>query len=1186
MAKSNLFMRALMFVKHKSALHYGLLITFALCMTRLPVIAQMDQGTITGTVSDSSGAVIPGAQVTLISNDTGFTLNTTSDGSGIYIFPPVKIGQYTITASAQGFKTTSQEHITLNIGQRLNVSLTLLPGEVSQTVTVSSLPPLLQTQSATVGEVLSTRTINNIPLNGRNWVFIAQLTAGALPSSGNSRGTGTGDFFANGQQAGQNNYILDGVDDSLYTLDDMNGSSYAVRPPPDALAEFSVDTSNYSAEFGHSAGSVINASTKSGTNQIHGDLWEYLRNDKFDAKDFNALTIPEYRENQFGATLGFPIIKNKLFFFGDNESNRIVNGQPTTVTVPTALMRQGNFSELLNTSLTGQAKPITLYEPNSGGTALLSCNGQQNVFCSSQIDKVAQNILNLYPMPNTNGGKTFNNYTANLKQTNNTWQWDTRADWNISAKDMAYTRFSYLHIYGFNPGPLGPILDGSPNFLSGNENFRVESYMFSETHIFSPTLTNEFRVGYNFGRFSFLQANYNNDIASTYGFGGIPFGAGFPNNGGLPYTNVSGINSFGAHAFDPSIEGQNSYQILDNVTKIVGNHALKFGVALEAIRLAMLQPTNSRGSYTFNGLYTSHLNQSFTGYGVADFLADQIDAAAISNESQFNDARWYRAGYAQDDWRVNHKLTVNLGLRYDFFQPFKENAGRQAAYHITGPLGVGSGAAVLEMPEQSQHIPLSSGFLSNLAKDNITLQYVSNQRLINSQFTNFAPRVGIAYTIGQHTVVRSGFGIFYGGLESVGGGPNFGFSYPFQYTNNYVAPNCVLNDCPSTGFTLEHGFSAQLSQGLAQSVSSPTLIGSDAEAKTPYAMDYNLTIQRSITNNIIANISYVGNMSRHLMVGADYNSAEALENPTNSIQPARPFPAFTGTHYTAYAGVSTYNALQTTLQKRYANGLNFLANYTWSHNLDDAPLILGGYGGQGNGGGFRNPNLIPIIDDYANSEVDTRQRFNFSGYYALPFGKDRPYVNHGGPISAVIGGWATTLVFSAETGQPIAISPNIRTAAGGTAFAILTGDPFAAGGAPNSSNPNVSCAQKTRTLKNWYNPCAFTNPAPGSSIPVSGTGSYVTGESQVISYLGSRRNQIDGPGYERIDMSFFKTFPIFHEQNLEFRADAFNLLNTPGYGNPSVLNDNSAGGQITAGRLEGSFMPNARFFQFALKYTF
>ncbi|MFZ0632994.1 MAG: carboxypeptidase-like regulatory domain-containing protein, partial [Acidobacteriaceae bacterium] len=398
--------------------------------------AQMDQGTITGTIQDNTGAAIPHAQVTLTDTDTGLVLKTESDGSGVYVFSPVKIGHYTISASANGFQTTTQEHVQLQLGERLNVPLALQPGVVSQTVTITSAPPLLQTQSASVGQVLSTQTINTTALNGRNWVYIAQLTAGADPAEG-SRGAGQGDFEANGQDAGQNNFILDGVDNNVNTVDFLNGASFVVRPPPDALAEFEVSTSDYSAELGHSAGAVVNASIKSGTNQIHGDVWEYFRNTVLDSRDFDALTVPKYNQNQFGATLGFPIIKNKLFFFGDGEDDRIVFGQTYTETVPTALMRQGNFSELLNTGLTGLAQPVQLYAPNSGGTVKVSCNGQNNVYCPAQIDAVAQNILKLYPAPNTNGGLIYNNYVTTNNSADNRWSWDTRSDWNISPKDQA-----------------------------------------------------------------------------------------------------------------------------------------------------------------------------------------------------------------------------------------------------------------------------------------------------------------------------------------------------------------------------------------------------------------------------------------------------------------------------------------------------------------------------------------------------------------------------------------------------------------------------------------------------------------------------------------------------------------------------------------------------------------------------
>ena len=333
---------------------FGLLLALFLCV--FPVrrlLAQVDQGAVTGIVMDPSGGVIPGATVTLTSIETGLVLQQTTSSSGIYTFQPVKIGSYKVSAKASGFAATTQENLKVNIQARLSVNLSLKPGGTSETVTVSTAPPLLETQTGAIGQVVETKTINETPLNGRNWVFIAQLTNGVTPSLGNTRGSSKGDFIANGQRATQNNFVLDGVDNNTNLVDFLNGSTFVQRPPPDALAEFNIQTSNYSAEFGHSAGAVMNASIKSGTNRIHGNLWEYYRSDKMNAKDWNALTVPRFHQNQFGATIGFPILKDKLFYFGDVEANRISNANVNNLSVPSVLERQGNFSELLNPAISG-----------------------------------------------------------------------------------------------------------------------------------------------------------------------------------------------------------------------------------------------------------------------------------------------------------------------------------------------------------------------------------------------------------------------------------------------------------------------------------------------------------------------------------------------------------------------------------------------------------------------------------------------------------------------------------------------------------------------------------------------------------------------------------------------------------------------------------------------------------------
>ena len=327
------------------------------------VLGQADQGSIAGTVVDSTGSRVPNAKVTLLDPATGFTLQVTADATGGYVFSPIKIGTYTVTASAQGYAPGRQENIVVNVNSRAEADLTLGLKGATQTVTVSAAPPALMTQGSSTGQVVSTRTINQTPLNGRNYVFIAQTAAGVAPGNQGARGDAQGDFSANGQRAEQNNFILDGVDNNSNLVDFLNGASFVIKPPPDALQEFKVQTGDYSAELGHSAGGVLNAATKSGSNRLHGDLWEYFRNNNLNARDYFETAIPAYHQNQFGATLGGPFIKNKLFFFGDAQANRIVFGQHGVYSVPTALMRTGNFSQLLNPSLTGKTAPVYLYQP-------------------------------------------------------------------------------------------------------------------------------------------------------------------------------------------------------------------------------------------------------------------------------------------------------------------------------------------------------------------------------------------------------------------------------------------------------------------------------------------------------------------------------------------------------------------------------------------------------------------------------------------------------------------------------------------------------------------------------------------------------------------------------------------------------------------------------------------------------
>jgi len=1143
--------------------------------------SQTDQGAITGVVQDNQGAVIAGAKVILTATDTSFSLERTTNTDGVFVFAPVKIGNYKLAASAPSFQTTVRENLHLDIQQRLSILLPLKPGSVTQEVMVSTESPLLQTQTSDVGQVISTETINNTPLNGRNWVYIAQLTAGVAPPFGNTRGSGSGDFVANGQSAEQNDFILDGVDNNTNLIDFLNGSSFVMRPPPDALAEFSLQTSNFSAEFGHSAGAVMNASIKSGTNQIHGDVWEYIRNTNLDAKNWNASTKGPYHENQFGATLGFPIWKDHLFYFGDIEANRISIANPEIITVPTALVRQGNFSEYLNPALTQGDSAIQLYQPNSGGATTLSCAGANNVFCPGQINTVAQNIFKMYPNPNAGvSGQTYNNYNTNVGQSDNTIQWDQRLDWNISQQDQVYARYSYAHEIKTNGLPLGPILDGS-GFGGQNDTNLAENFMLSETHAFTSTLTNEFRFGYNWIHSQYHQPNSNSStLAASLGLGNVPYPG--PGLGGLPlgyfdgsYGNVQQWGSVGTQN-----EAQNVYQILDNLNKTIGNHSLRAGVSFQSIRVFDRYAAAPTGQYFYNGTFTGAIGTPNTGASAADFLADQMNNADIYTSPNINDVQWYDAAYFQDDWKVTSRLTLNLGLRYDHYQPYKENSGSQANFINATGLGISTGSAVYELPSRSRNVVLGPLFLATLAKDHIALQYNDNERLATGQNLNFAPRIGFSYLVRPKTVIRGGFGLFYGGLQSEGNS-NLGTNFPWSNSANLYSPSCLINNCPSLsseGVTLETGLISQTGNGLQNFVSTPGFHAIDTAVKTPYTMNYNLSVEQAINSNLVATLSYVGNVSRHLPLYYDPNTLRALFPSGISTQQYQPFPDFGGAGTIHFGGISDYNSLQAKLEQRLSHGLSFLATYTLAHSLTDDSDA----GGLESAVGDRNMALIPYTEEYANSPYDVRHRFTINGNYQLPFGNGKAFLNKSRWQDEIVGGWSTSLTFVVQTGTPFTVgTANISTANGGSARAIEVGNPFASGGNPNSTNPHITCPTKVKTKAHWYNPCAFNNPLPGSMITTP-----VTTEVAALQYLGGRSNTVYGPGYNSINMSLFKDFATFRKEYLSFRVDAFNLLNHPTLGNPSTSDDSTNGGQITGTKFFQNNTPDARFLQISAKYVF
>jgi hypothetical protein len=1159
--------------------------TAAACMllSAGAAFAQTDQGTISGSIRDSSGASIPGAKVTLTDTATGFVITETTDASGNYTATPLKLGTYTVKVEAKGFAAATQDNVQVNVSTITTADLQLGVEGTSQNVVVTSAPPSLQTEEASTGQVVSSKVINDTPLNGRNFTFIAQLSAGVTPSEQGSRGANKGDFSANGQRSEQNNFILDGVDNNAELVDFLNGASFVIKPPPDALQEFKVQTGDYTAELGHSAGAVLNVATKSGGNQIHGDLWEYFRNNVLNDRDYFENIVPKYRQNQFGATIGGPIIKNKLFFFGDAEANRIIFGQNGVYTVPTALMRTGNFSELLNASANGRGEAITLYQPggptrNAAGAITannyLNCNGVQNVICPAMVDTVGQNLLNAYPVANRGAaGDTINNYTFQGNASDNTTQYDARVDYNASQHDQAFSRYSYSNEPVTLSAPLG-VLDGGGFGGSGETQTEGRNFTLSETHVFTPTFINEFRFGYNWIHAAYIPPNAGSDLSLNYGLGGIPFDAA-QDNGGLPNINPTGLTGFGSAQYEPTFEDENVVQILDNVSKQIGNHALKFGVDFERIRVQTDQPVDPKGTLNFSGKFSQDpMNTGNTGFGAADMLLDNMDTASIANIFTSHDQRWYRAAYAQDDWKASSKLTLNMGIRYEYTQPIEELDGQQANFVPN----YAAGTAVYLLPAEDQVKPqdvLTPKFLTALAANNVTVQYTNNKFLVNPADLDFSPRLGISYQVDDKTVVRTGYGIFFGGLESVGYYPSLSQNFPFQFDSNFNSgATCAPGNCATNGQTLEAGFGAALSAGLANFVDTPGFRGYSTKTQTPYSQQFNLSIERLLTNSTTLTAAYVGSVSRHLQVNVDGNQPDFPTAPGVNEQSARPYDQFGGSSLVTYPGVANYNSAQVTLQHRLSDGLSFLGAYTWAHTLDDAPTLLGN---TGQNSGVRNWRLLGYGYDYGTSYTDVRQRFTLNTQYVLPFGHGQKYMNRTGIMDELAGGWAATVLFRVQTGEPVGIVANNNAAGNGTPYAYQIAGAFATGGTPTSTNS--VCATKTHTVATWFNPCSFVNPVQAANIGAYGP---------------PGRTEVAGPGYNRTDISAFKSFPVYKETNVQFRTDVFNLWNTPAYGQP----DGTTGGgfaAITGERFGGSNAaysgtagetPDARVIQFALKYIF
>jgi hypothetical protein len=1201
-----------------------LLLAGILCLLVLatgPLSAQIDTGGITGTATDPSGAIVPGATVTLTNDDTKVVVSTKSTSTGTYSLNDIRPGSYTLRGEAAGFQTFTETGLQVHLQNTLTIDIPFTTGAVKQQVTVTAAAPLLQAENAAVGQTVTSETVNDLPLNGRNWTSLGQLAAGTSTApvgnpSSNSGSTDAAYFSVDGVNLWQNDFRLNGINDNIEVYGGSSvGSNAAIIPPPDAIQEFKLQNGNFNAEFGHSTGGVINAAIKSGTNHLHGDLWEYFRNTDLDANIFfsNGQPVPAYHQNQFGATIGGPVYipkiydgRDKTFFFVDYQGDRLVTPAPATSTVPTQSMINSGFTNLQDLitfsggtgtdvlgrtfshgtildpattravsqgvidPVTGLAATATGYVRDpfytgslAGKTNFVGATSQLNIIRAGRVDPNAVKLLGLYPAPIYSG--LVNNFAWTPSQGEIDNSFDIRIDETIGQKNTLFGVYDRSLITRSVPSSLPGLAVGQTG--GRNDSFPAYAFAVGYNTAFTPTLANEMHVGMVHAD-KFQRSIYGDTfgIPGQYGINGVPQ---VTDNGGIPPITINGLTHIGVGNFTPTIQTVYSIEGSDSVTKILRGHTFKTGIQIDDLIANISQPPQGRGNYTFNGQYTDIPNKNNSLNGIADLLLTPVPSTVPgginnvgglssfggSNVSATDDHRWYTGAYFQDDWKVTPNLTLNLGIRWDYFTPYAEVNGRQANFIPSG--GGNSSPGTYYISTKGCQVPRSAAFDALLTASNITLDCVPGLTLGSAQKLNFAPRIGFAYRITPTVVVRGGYGPAYGALGNLGYGGTLGTNYPFVYTSTFNSPDSQHPLLLSTGqtATLETSLAAvNLQDPTINSGQGLNLYGRQQNFQTPYVQTVNLTIQDQFTNHDSIQVGYVGTMGRHLDNLGYNNSPSEILPPSVNPQNYVPFPNFArNATYETTNGSSSYNALQTTYEHQLSYGLTLLANYTWSKCMTDQHTQAG------QNQQYRAEWLpgFGISADNALCDTDATNVVHVSGSWQLPVGRGRSLLsNSNRAVDTLLGGWAVNFIAGHQGGQPFTVNCPVTTAAGLTCFAnVVPGQDLYAG---------------PHNYKQWLNPNAFAQPAAATQI---GQTDY--------SVLGGIGQQARGPAFNNLDSSIFKYFNFTETVRLQFRAEAFNTTNTPQFGQPATGNLNFTTpvgfSSITTTR------NNPRLIQFALK---
>lgn len=987
------------------------------------VNAQTATGEMVLAVSDVSGSLLPNAHVTIVGSDTGAVVREVlTNGKGLADVPLLPPGRYDLHITAPGFKSFDRNGVNLLVGTVLNLQFILQVGGTNQTITVTGDAPLLQTETSTLGEVAENKQMEELPLNGRNYLDVARLIPGATPSI-NSRDNS---FSAYGNSGLQNAFLLDGVRNVNYLRGLDNGARDAIRPPLDAIQEFTVQTSNFSAEFGASAGAVVNAVTRSGTNVIHGSIYDFIRNSELDAISYfassSAVRKPLLVQNQFGGSLGGPIKKDHIFLFGAYEGLHVHSDGLSTSQVPTEAMRTGDF--------TGQK---TIYDPlttEGTGTTATREAFANNIIPSDRINSIAQKLVNEYPLPNDPAdGPTY--YKRLRPSLTNNKNGVVRGDIQFSPTNSIFARYSQTQSLGSSEAALP-----SPVQNPGDSYVNSRGFGFGWTKVLNPTMVNEARFGYTYIGLDKHGTNPRDEI--------IPGSLDKAVFTGTPTFGISNFATIGGEDIgnSPLTKTSGVWVWSDNVSKSMGRHVLKFGGEYFWIRPSTFATGNGRSAFHFNGVFTqSPSSRKTTGVALADFLLGYANSLTTGTTVSSEERGWYADGYVADQWTVNSNLSVSLGLRYEYASPYVETQNRMAnfIYNRSSPLF-------------GQYIFSGDSRLP--------------RGLLYSNYKNLAPRFGFAYKVPhvQNMSIRSSFGIFYGQDQGQGVKYRMIANPPFYGYGSVSISSDQLH--PSTGFILSDSASiarpdpVPASEFTLDPTSTSPLVAWSPKYRTPYVEQWNLSVQKELPWAILLAINYVGNHAIHLHGQGEGNQPKVLNSTT--VASRRPLKAYTDASIRAESdwNFSNYNGISARVQKRLMHGVSFLNSFTYGH-------ALGLQNPAGDLGSTGVPsdviqNNYDIRANYGNSDQDIRFRDALSGTFTLPFGSGQLFLQRG-LMGKIVGGWSASPIYVYQTGAYFTPTLSADYANAGT---ITRPDRLC--------NGNLSRGK--RTIQKWFDTSCFAAP--------------------------------------------------------------------------------------------------------------